>query len=150
MKQNLTKTKKIIIIKILISLINPSQIEIKLDTVFCSGAKKNITEIEQVQLDEMWSFIGKKKKKCWIWLALDKASKRFLGFVTGSRGKKTGIKLWNKIQDFKVKEYATDGWEAYQDFLPKDKHLIGKKYTQDIEGFNSNFRLFLKRLNQKN
>lgn len=97
----------------------------------------------------MWSFIGKKKKKCWIWLALDKASKRFLGFVTGSRGKKTGIKLLNKIQDFKVKEYATDGWEAYQDFLPKDKHLIGKKYTQDIEGFNSNFRLFLKRLNRR-
>lgn len=97
----------------------------------------------------MWSFIGTKKKKCWIWLALDKVNKKFLGFVTGSRGKTTGRKLWQKIKHFNIKQYATDNWEAYQKFLPKEKHLIGKKYTCDIEGFNSNFRLFLKRLNRR-
>lgn len=106
-------------------------------------------QIEQVQLDEIWSFVGKKKKKCWIWLALDKVKKKFLGFTTGSRGKTTGRQLWEKIKGFNVKQYATDDWEAYQDFLPKDKHMIGKEYTCDIEGFNSNFRLFLKRLNRR-
>ena len=97
----------------------------------------------------MWSYTGFKKKKCWIWLALDRHRKRFVGFVTGSRSKKTGRQLWEKIKDIQVVNYATDDWEAYKDFLPIDKHLIGKQYTNHIEGFNSNFRLFMKRLNRR-
>jgi insertion element IS1 protein InsB len=115
--------------------------------------KKNIEiqteEIEYLELDEMWSFVGSKENKCWIWLALDRVRKRIVGFVTGTRGKKTGRKLWDKIQNIPVCNYVSDDWEAYQDFIPKDKHLIGKQYTNSIEGFNSNFRLFLKRLNRR-
>jgi insertion element IS1 protein InsB len=97
----------------------------------------------------MWSFIQNKKQKCWIWLALDRIRKRFIAFQTGSRGKKTGRKLWEKIKSIKVQFYTSDDWEAYQDFIPQQKHLIGKQHTNSIEGFNSNFRLFLKRLNRR-
>jgi insertion element IS1 protein InsB len=97
----------------------------------------------------MWSFVGKKDTKCWIWLALARVRKRFVGFVTGSRGIKTGRKLWAKIKDIPVTNYASDDWNAYQDFIPANKHLVGKQYTNSIEGFNSNFRLFLKRLNRR-
>ena len=97
----------------------------------------------------MWSFVGSKKKKCWIWLALDRARKRFVGFTTGSRGSKTGKKLWSQIKDIPVVFYTSDDWEAYSTFIPRNKHLVGKQYTNSIEGFNSNFRLFMKRLNRR-
>lgn len=97
----------------------------------------------------MWSFVGNKNTKCWIWLALDRVRKRFVGFITGNRGVKTGRKLWSQIQNIPVQNYASDDWDAYKDFIPNNKHLIGKQYTNSIEGFNSNFRLFLKRLNRR-
>jgi insertion element IS1 protein InsB len=97
----------------------------------------------------MWSFVGKKKCKCWIWLALDRVRKRIVGWITGGRGVKTGRVLWNKIQHIPVHQYASDDWLPYQKIIPCNKHLIGKQYTENIEGFNSNFRLFLKRLNRK-
>ena len=45
--------------------------------------------------------------------------------------------------------YCTDGWEAYQRYLPEDKHLITKRYTQSIERQNLNFRTRIKRLARK-
>jgi insertion element IS1 protein InsB len=97
----------------------------------------------------MWSYVGSKSRKCWIWLAFDRLRKRFVGFVTGSRGKKTGKELWERIKHIPVSNYTSDDWQVYQDFVPEEKHLIGKQHTNSIEGFNSNFRLFLKRLNRR-
>ena len=43
----------------------------------------------------MWSFVKNKKKRCWIWLAICRFTKLVIGFVTGTRGKKTGKKLYD-------------------------------------------------------
>ena len=102
-----------------------------------------------VELDEMWSYIGTKKKKCWIWIAHDRERKRVIDFELGSRGYKTGLRLWERIKKLNVVKFASDDWAAYQQFIPQDRHLIGKQYTENIEGFNSNYRLFLKRLNRR-
>ena len=97
----------------------------------------------------MWSFAGKKEDKCWIWIAHDRVRKTVVAFQLGTRGYKTGKKLWNKVKDLKVNLYASDHWHVYPKLFPENKHIIGKEHTQNIEGFNSNFRLFLKRLNRK-
>ena len=93
--------------------------------------------------------MSKKKNKHWVWLALCRKSKRILGYAIGTRGKKTGRQLWQSIQSIACQPYCTDYWEAYQDFLPADKHRISKKGTQTIESYNSLLRHYLARPNRK-
>jgi insertion element IS1 protein InsB len=43
----------------------------------------------------------------------------------------------------------TDYWNAYQNFIPQDKHVQSKAETFTVEGYNSLFRHFLARLRRK-
>ena len=45
----------------------------------------------------MWSFVGSKKNKEWIWLALDQGSKKVVGAYIGSRDKKGAKGLWDSL-----------------------------------------------------
>ena len=60
-------------------------------------------------------------------------TKLVIGFVTGTRGKKTGKKLYDKIKDLDTKMYYTDYWEPYEKFLPKEKHIQSKKETYTVD-----------------
>jgi len=99
----------------------------------------------------MWSFVQKKKTKCWIWLAICRTTKVILGFVTGRRDTKTGQRLWDKIKQFTddTTVLVTDWWKSYTKFLPKEQHYQGKDETYTIEGYNGNFRDDLRRLTRK-
>jgi insertion element IS1 protein InsB len=104
-----------------------------------------------IEMDEMWHYIWNKETKCWIWLAICRTTKLILGFATGSRGYKTGIKLWNKISNFTTGTaiFGTDDWDPYKKFIPSNQHYIGKDETWTIEGYNGNFRDDLQRLTRK-
>jgi len=39
-------------------------------------------------MDEMWSFAGKKENRQWIWLAIDRYSRRIVGVHVGSRDRR--------------------------------------------------------------
>ncbi len=49
--------------------------------------------IEYVELDEVHSYIGNKKKYCWIWIAVDRFGKRFINFFVGDRSNKSVFKF---------------------------------------------------------
>ena len=104
-----------------------------------------------IEVDEMWHFIQNKKNKCWIWLAICKVTKLILGFVTGSRGSKTGKLLYTKIKDFTPFDttYFTDYFEPYTKFIPKENHRQGKDQTYTVEGYNASFRDDLRRLTRR-
>jgi insertion element IS1 protein InsB len=105
----------------------------------------------QVECDEMWSFIQNKATKCWIWLAICKITKLILGFVTGSRGKKTCGKFYEKISKLTNSKtvFYTDWWEAYASSIPTNQHRQGKDQTYTIEGYNASFRDDLQRLTRR-
>ena len=42
----------------------------------------------------MWSFVGKKSLKQWIWLAMDVETKEIVGLYVGSRSRKSAKRLW--------------------------------------------------------
>ena len=42
----------------------------------------------------MWSFVGKKSLKQWIWLAMDVDTKEIVGLYVGSRSRKAAKRLW--------------------------------------------------------
>ncbi len=43
----------------------------------------------------------------------------------------------------------TDDWEVYSKIIPKERHIIGKKYTIAIEQNNSNVRHHLGRMTRR-
>ncbi|NJL90459.1 MAG: IS1 family transposase, partial [Coleofasciculaceae cyanobacterium SM2_1_6] len=50
-----------------------------------------------IQLDEMWSFVGKKQNKQWIWLALDVDTREIVGVWIGDRSRNSAKKLWQSL-----------------------------------------------------
>ena len=43
-----------------------------------------------LEIDEMWSFIGSKRNKVWIWLAIDSLTKEIVGVHVGARDRAFG------------------------------------------------------------
>jgi IS1 family transposase len=41
-----------------------------------------------IQLDEIWSFVGSKANKQWVWLAIDADSREIVGVFVGDRSQK--------------------------------------------------------------
>ena len=50
-----------------------------------------------IQCDELWSFVGSKQNKCWIWLALDQGSREIVGCHLGRRDHNGAQKLWKSL-----------------------------------------------------
>jgi len=42
----------------------------------------------------MWTFVGRRQRKGWLWLAVERASRRIVAWVLGCRGAATARRLW--------------------------------------------------------
>jgi insertion element IS1 protein InsB len=56
-----------------------------------------------IQLDEMWSFVGNKQNKKWIWLAIDADTREIVGAYIGERSRRSAKRLWSSITIFLFK-----------------------------------------------
>ena len=107
-----------------------------------------------IQLDEMWSFVGCKRNKQWIWLALDVDTREIVGVWIGDRSVTSAKKLWQSLPSV-YRQCAvcyTDFWEAYAQVLPGKRHqAVGKETgkTSYIERFNNTLRQRVGRLVRK-
>ena len=59
-----------------------------LDTLAGADADVLLTRVEAAEVDEMWSFVGKKKAPRWLWHALDHRTGKVLAYYLGG-GKMT-------------------------------------------------------------
>lgn len=50
-----------------------------------------------LQLDEMWSFVGSKDNKQWIWLAIDVDTREIVGVYVADRTRQSAKKLWQSL-----------------------------------------------------
>jgi IS1 family transposase len=50
-----------------------------------------------LELDQLWSFVLKKKRKRWLWTAISRRTRRPVALVIGDRSAKTRRRLWNRI-----------------------------------------------------
>ena len=105
--------------------------------------------IQEAELDEMWSYVGKKKNQRCLWHAIDRLTGKVLAYVFGRRKDEVFLKLKELLEPFGIKKYYTDGLGAYQRNLPSEKHEIGKKNTQRIEQKHTRLRARIKRLQRK-
>ena len=105
--------------------------------------------IENLELDEFWSFIAKKAQQRWTWYGFDRERKQVTAFVNGRRTDANCRALYKKVKQAWVKTFHSDQWEAYRKILPLKKHRIGKEGTQNIERRNLTFRTRVKRLQRR-
>lgn len=107
-----------------------------------------------IQLDEMWSFVGSKENKQWIWLALDADTREIVGVFIGDRSRQSAKQLWQSLPAI-YRQCAicySDFWEAYAQVLPSKRHrAVGKETgnTSYIERFNNTLRQRVGRLVRK-
>lgn len=104
-----------------------------------------------LECDEMWSFVGNKDNKQWVWLALNKDTRVIVGVHIGDRSRQGAQALWDSLPETYRQSAAfyTDFWEAYRKVLPEDRHLaVGKEtgLTNHIERFNNTLRQRVSRL----
>ncbi len=104
---------------------------------------------EITELDELQTFIGKKKNKVWLWTAVNKMSGGILAWVVGDRSAKTFENLWLLVSSWQSFWYATDGYAVYAKFIDRINHIVSKTYMTRVEGENTRLRHKLARLDRK-
>jgi IS1 family transposase len=97
------------------------------------------------EVDEQWSWVGKKSNQRWLWHAVNHATNT----VFGKRKDEVFKELKALLEPFNIRRYYTDDWGAYERHLDSNKHEVGKCNTQKIERKNLNFRTWIKRLARK-
>jgi insertion element IS1 protein InsB len=105
----------------------------------------------EAEADEMWSFVGKRANRQWIWMAMDAKTRQVIAFHVGDRSRDSAQALWAKIP-VAYREQArfhTDQYEVYKGVIPAERHQAITKQarkTNHIERFNNTLRQRLSRL----
>lgn len=66
--------------------------------------------ITDLEIDEMWSFVGKKTNQRWLWYAFDPARKKIVCWELGRRTDASCQKLLSKLSECQVLRYHIDDW----------------------------------------
>jgi len=90
-----------------------------------------------------------KKDDCWLWWAIDRASKSVLGWTLGDRGTETAQRLAAQLPHAPQIKYASDFWHPYATVFCGQNHVQGKAHTFTIESLNNRIRCYLARLKRK-
>jgi insertion element IS1 protein InsB len=120
-----------------IQRLNPSEILVEID------------KVEEAEVDEMWSFVGKKAQQRWLWHAIDHRTGVVLAYVLGTHQDEVFLQLKVLLAPFGIHHFYTDGADVYDRHLEPEQHTVGKIHTQKIERKHLTFRTRLKRLMRK-
>ena len=109
----------------------------------------NIQQVEEAEVDEVWSFVGKKSQQRWLWHAIDHRTGVVLAYMLGTHQDEVFLQLKGLLAPLGIRHFYTDGADVYDRHLESEQHTIGKIHTQKIERKHLTFRTRLKRLMRK-
>ena len=104
-----------------------------------------------LELDELWSFVGQKANKRWIWIALCRRTRQIVSYFIGDHSQESCWRLWHFIpRSYRHCQTFSDFWETYQTvfgLLGKDHQSVGKEtgQTAHVERWNNTLRQRLAR-----
>lgn len=135
----------------LLETFKPEQVEVEIYQVEADSEVEESSGpgVEASELDEMWSFVGRKKNPRWLWHGIDRGTGKVLAYVFGRRKDEVFLKLKKLLEPFGIERYCTDGWGAYERNLSAEQHEIGKRKTQTIERKHLRLRTRIKRLQRR-
>jgi len=108
-----------------------------------------IEQVNEAEMDEMWSFVSDKGHQRWLWHAIDHHSGAILAYVLGTHTDTVFVKLKQLLAPFGITRFYTDDWGTYQRNLLPEQHTTGKENTQKIERKHLTLRTRIKRLARK-
>jgi insertion element IS1 protein InsB len=116
-----------------------------------AGPRTVILHQLEAEADELWSFVGSKANRQWLWIALDAQTRQVLAFHIGDRSRQSAAALWQKIP-LMYRERAvfyTDRYEACAGVIAPSQHCAITKLarrTNHVERFNCTLRQRVSRL----
>jgi len=122
--------------------LQPEQVEVVISRVEQLEQRRGLTS----ELDEMWSYVGKKANPRWLWHAIEHHSGTVLAYVFGRRQDKVFRRLKALLEPFGITRFYSDGWGAYERDIEPENHTVGKEHMQKIESKHINLRTRIKRL----
>ena len=110
-------------------------------------------ETMALELDELWSFVLKRARQRWIWIALCRATRQVVAYVIGDRSQASCRQLWERVPAaYKSGHCYSDFWEAYSVVIPAEQHTAAGKetgLTAHVERWNNTLRQRLGRFVRK-
>ncbi|MDD9953192.1 MAG: IS1 family transposase [Candidatus Woesearchaeota archaeon] len=105
-----------------------------------------------VEYDELWTYVGSKQQRVWLWIALCRRTTQVVAYHLGDRTHDAFNTFYHSVPP----AYAgcrshSDGFTTYKQ-ISKYYHTCKKKKsgrTARVEGFNNKLRQRLSRLTRK-
>ncbi|WP_340064460.1 IS1 family transposase [Ascidiimonas aurantiaca] len=101
------------------------------------------------EVDELWSFVGHKKNVVWITYAIERETKKVIGFYVGGKSKLTIKPLVDTLLSLRPRRIYTDRLNIYPSLIPGRIHKVFQYCTNTIERMNLTLRTHIKRLARK-
>jgi insertion element IS1 protein InsB len=79
-----------------------------------AGTQKVILHRLEAEVDELWSFVGTKTNRQWVWIAMAADTRQILAFHVGDRSRQSAQALWGKLPRG-YQEQATFYTDCYED-----------------------------------
>jgi insertion element IS1 protein InsB len=108
-----------------------------------------IRRANAAEMDDMWSYVRRKKEPRWLWHAIDHRSGKILADVFGRHQDEVFLKLKALLEPFGITRFYTDYWGAYTRHIDASEHQPGKRNTQSIARTHLTLRTRLKRLTRR-
>jgi len=122
--------------------LSPEDVEVEL----CRADERERRRGGSAELDEMWSYVGKKTQQRWRWQALDHYTGKVLAYVFGRRQDDGFLHLQALLEPFGIPRFSTDGWGTSERHIAPEQHTVGQQHTQKIESKHITLRTRIKRL----
>jgi insertion element IS1 protein InsB len=118
-------------------------------------------QVDSAEMDEMWSYVGSKKNRVWLWHAIDHKTGDILAYTFGGQAEEVLHELLDLLEEeFSIQKCYTDGNLIYAKVITplsvypdeaerRETHEVGKKNTQKIERVHLSLRTWVKRLARK-
>ena len=115
------------------------------------GAPTVILQRLEAELDELWSFVGKKANRQWVWIAMDASTRQVIAFHVGDRSQVSAERLWANLPAAYREQaiFYTDQYAVYAGVIPPTRHrAISKlaRLTNHVERFHCTLRQRVSRL----
>lgn len=100
-------------------------------------------EGDELELDEMWTWVLQRRNKKWLWLALCRRTRQIVAYALGCRGVATCRVLWSRIPPaYKGAHCFADIWDAYAAVVPHAQLTQSERRgpVNHLERFNRTLR----------
>ena len=88
-----------------------------------------LPRVADIEVDEMWSFVGNKRNQSWLGYAFSPKTKQVIGYVRGRRTDAVCAQLLAKLSTCQITRFYTDWWDSYGKLIPSHQHWVGKAGT---------------------